>query len=84
MIIGQHERRGLKFAKSFTGKKMFSFDWQENLPAKSQYEEISKRTLAALIEESPGFNIEISDGPCPLPDSFDFEGVVYFINVERK
>lgn len=84
LIIGKVERRGVTLARVFVSKKMFTFDWDKSRPDREQYSTISELTLNALREESPGHRIGFTGEPLPLPDSFDFGGVLYLVSVERK
>lgn len=84
LIIEKIERRGVLLAKAFVRKKLYTFDWNKELPDASQYSRILELVITALKEESKGWRITSTGKPMPIPDSFDYEGVIFLIEVEKK
>lgn len=84
IIIGKVERRGILLAKAFVRKKLYTFDWNKELPDAAQYSRILELVITALQEESQGWSVTVNGQPMALPDAFEYEGVMYILEVERK
>ena len=84
LIICRIDRSKVYFVRVHIRKKMYTFDWDSTLPAEEQYANILALVINSLREEAPAHSIEVVNGPYPLPDSFEHEGVMYHVEVKRK
>lgn len=84
LVITRVNRRGVSFIRAAMSKNLSVFNYDAERESLPQYKEVAEMLINKTREEFKNFSLDVISGPVDLPDAFDYEGVVYLLNIERK